>query len=52
MARSQRNGTCVSAKSLYARPMALRELYTDAGTVIRRGQREDAAAAAAKHNSN
>lgn len=54
MARSQRNATCVSAKSLYARPMALRELYTDAGTVIRRGQREAreaALAAAAKQNS-
>ncbi|MEU3273652.1 hypothetical protein ABZ639_22670 [Saccharomonospora sp. NPDC006951] len=43
---SQRRGTasCVSPKALYARPMALRQLYTDAGTVIRRGQREAAAA--------
>ncbi|WP_307831845.1 hypothetical protein [Prauserella cavernicola] len=43
---SQRRGTasCVSPKALYARPMALRQLYTDAGSVIRRGQREAAAA--------
>nr|WP_281373591.1 hypothetical protein [Haloechinothrix aidingensis] len=34
----------MSAKALYARPLALRQLYTDAGTVIRRGQREAAAA--------
>ena len=31
---------CVSPKALYARPMALRQLYTDAGSVIRRGQQE------------
>ncbi|RZQ64105.1 hypothetical protein [Amycolatopsis suaedae] len=43
---AQRRGTasCVSPTALYARPMALRELYTDAGSVIRRGQREAAAA--------
>ncbi|MEU6640991.1 hypothetical protein ABZ863_00390 [Saccharomonospora sp. NPDC046836] len=42
---TQRRGTSpVSPKALYARPMALRQLYTDAGTVIRRGQREAAAA--------
>lgn len=35
---------CASPKSLYARPMALRNLYSDAGSVIRRGQREAAAA--------
>jgi hypothetical protein len=52
MSRSQRNGTCVSAKSLYARPMALRQLYTDAGTVIRQGQQRDAAAAAAAAQEN
>ncbi|MBA0124745.1 hypothetical protein H0B56_04245 [Haloechinothrix sp. YIM 98757] len=45
MARGQqRHGSCMSAKALYARPLALRQLYTDAGTVIRRGQREAAAA--------
>jgi len=47
MGQAQRYGTCVSPRSLYARPMALRQLYTDAGTLIRRGQREAAAAAAA-----
>jgi hypothetical protein len=52
MSRSQRNGTCVSAKSLYARPMALRQLYTDAGTVIRQSQREAAAAAAASQENS
>ena len=36
--RAVRN-SCVSPKALYARPMALRNLYTDAGSVIRRGQR-------------
>ncbi|MDT8909710.1 hypothetical protein [Amycolatopsis sp. PS_44_ISF1] len=35
---------CVSPKALYARPMALRNLYTDAGSIIRRGQQEAAAA--------
>ena len=46
MGGAQRRGTasCVSPKALYARPMALRQLYTDAGSVIRRGQREAAAA--------
>ena len=41
-----RRGTAssVSPKALYARPMALRQLYTDAGSVIRRGQREAVAA--------
>jgi hypothetical protein len=34
----------MSPKALYARPMALRQLYTDAGTLMRRGQREAAAA--------
>lgn len=50
MAGGQRRGTCVSARSLYARPMALRQLYTDAGSVIRRGQREAAVAAAQKNS--
>ncbi|WP_106181941.1 hypothetical protein [Prauserella shujinwangii] len=47
----QRRGTasCVSPKALYARPMALRQLYTDAGSLIRQGQRE--AAAAHRQNS-
>jgi hypothetical protein len=42
----------VSPKALYARPMALRQLYTDAGSVIRRGQREARinASAAAREN--
>jgi len=40
----RRGSACVSPKALYARPMALRNLYTDAGSVIRRGQREAAAA--------
>jgi hypothetical protein len=46
MGGARRRGTasCVSPKALYARPMALRQLYTDAGSVIRRGQREAAAA--------
>jgi hypothetical protein len=46
MGGAQRRGTAysVSPKALYARPMALRQLYTDAGSVIRRGQREAAAA--------
>jgi len=50
MGGGQRRGTssCVSPKALYARPMALRQLYTDAGSVIRRGQRE----AAAAHQAN
>ncbi|GLY41271.1 hypothetical protein Amsp01_072940 [Amycolatopsis sp. NBRC 101858] len=40
-----RRGTaCVSPKALYARPMALRNLYTDAGSIIRRGQAEAVAA--------
>lgn len=34
------HASCVSPKALYARPMALRQLYTDAGTLIRRGQQE------------
>ncbi|KAA9162896.1 hypothetical protein FPZ12_010270 [Amycolatopsis acidicola] len=38
--------SCVSPKALYARPMALRQLYTDAGSVIRRGQQEARIAAA------
>jgi hypothetical protein len=38
--------SCVSPKALYARPMALRNLYTDAGSVIRRGQQEARIAAA------
>ncbi|HKS49379.1 MAG TPA: hypothetical protein VJT49_30580 [Amycolatopsis sp.] len=44
--------SCVSPKALYARPMALRNLYTDAGTLIRRGQREarENATAAARDN--
>ncbi|GAA5122319.1 MAG: hypothetical protein GEV00_03170 [Actinophytocola sp.] len=50
MARSQRRGTCVSARALYARPMALRQLYTDAGTVIRKSQQEAAAAADQKNS--
>lgn len=43
---TQRHGgaSYMSPKALYARPMALRQLYTDAGTLIRRGQREAAAA--------
>ncbi|MGH3949783.1 MAG: hypothetical protein ACRDSE_11750 [Pseudonocardiaceae bacterium] len=45
----RRRASCMSAKALYARPMALRQLYTDAGSVIRRGQRE---AAAAAHQEN
>jgi len=46
MGGAQRRGkaSCVSPKALYARPMALRQLYTDAGSVIRNGQREAAAA--------
>ncbi|MEU7784177.1 MULTISPECIES: hypothetical protein [unclassified Amycolatopsis] len=41
----RRRGTaCVSPKALYARPMALRNLYTDAGSIIRRGQAEAVAA--------
>jgi hypothetical protein len=42
----RRRGTasCATSTALYARPMALRQLYTDAGSVIRRGQREAAAA--------
>jgi len=36
--------SCVSPKALYARPMALRNLYTDAGSIIRRGQAEAVAA--------
>ncbi|MFC4001532.1 hypothetical protein ACFS2C_00345 [Prauserella oleivorans] len=39
-----RRNTAASPKALYARPMALRQLYTDAGTLIRRGQFEAAAA--------
>ncbi|WP_084143063.1 hypothetical protein [Amycolatopsis taiwanensis] len=41
--------SCVSPKALYARPMALRQLYTDAGTLIRRGQQE---AREAAHQEN
>ncbi|SFQ62785.1 hypothetical protein SAMN05421810_11114 [Amycolatopsis arida] len=49
----QRRATsCVSPGALYARPMALRQLYTDAGTVIRRGQREARKAAAAHHENS
>ncbi|WP_290052238.1 hypothetical protein [Amycolatopsis solani] len=45
MGGAQRRGTaCVSPKALYARPMALRNLYTDAGSIIRRGQAEAVAA--------
>ncbi|MFD8496147.1 MULTISPECIES: hypothetical protein [unclassified Amycolatopsis] len=45
MGGSRRRSTaCVSPKALYARPMALRQLYTDAGSVIRNGQREAQAA--------
>ena len=46
IAGAQRRGrsTHVSPKALYARPMALRQLYADAGSVIRRGQREAAVA--------
>ena len=44
--------SCVSPKALYARPMALRQLYTDAGSVIRRGQREAREASAAAHEDN
>ncbi|GAA1946654.1 hypothetical protein [Amycolatopsis minnesotensis] len=53
MGGAQRRGTasCVSPKALYARPMALRQLYTDAGSVIRRGQRE-AIEASAAHQQN
>lgn len=48
---TQRHATVssFSPKALYARPMALRQLYTDAGTLIRRGHRE--AAAAQQQNS-
>ena len=45
---------CVSPKALYARPMALRQLYTDAGSLIRRGQeeaRKEATAAARQDHS-
>ncbi|MFF0148329.1 MULTISPECIES: hypothetical protein [Amycolatopsis] len=45
---SRRATACVSPKALYARPMALRELYTDAGSIIRRGQQE----AVAEHLQN
>ncbi|GAA1207338.1 MULTISPECIES: hypothetical protein [Prauserella] len=45
-----RRNHATSPKSLYARPMALRELYSDAGTIIRRGQQEAAAAADEKHS--
>jgi hypothetical protein len=45
MGGSVRRATaCVSPKALYARPMALRNLYTDAGSIIRRGQQEAVAA--------
>ncbi|OQO91088.1 hypothetical protein [Saccharomonospora piscinae] len=40
----RRSAARMSPKALYARPMALRQLYTDAGTLMRRGQREAAAA--------
>jgi hypothetical protein len=42
----------VSPKALYARPMALRELYVDAGSLIRRGHREAREASAAAHENN
>ncbi|MGW4489616.1 hypothetical protein ACWEOE_38005 [Amycolatopsis sp. NPDC004368] len=45
---NRRGAACVSPKALYARPMALRNLYTDAGSIIRRGQQE----AAAEHLQN
>jgi hypothetical protein len=41
---NRHSAACVSPKALYARPMALRNLYTDAGSIIRRGQHEAAAA--------
>ncbi|MEQ0563008.1 hypothetical protein ABJI51_28350 [Amycolatopsis sp. NEAU-NG30] len=44
----RRGSACVSPKALYARPMALRNLYTDAGSIIRRGQAE----AVAAHQNN
>lgn len=46
IAGARRRGTasCISPAALYARPMALRQLYADAGSVIRRGQWEAAAA--------
>lgn len=44
--------SCVSPKALYARPMALRNLYTDAGSLIRRGQEEARNAAAAEQTDN
>jgi hypothetical protein len=45
MGGAQRRGSaCVSPKALYARPMALRNLYTDAGSIILRGQAEAVAA--------
>lgn len=46
--RQRRDGSGMSARALYARPLALRQLYTDAGSVIRRGQRE----AAITHEEN
>jgi hypothetical protein len=42
--RRRGTGSCFSPNALYARPMALRQLYTDAGSIIRQGQREAAAA--------
>ncbi|WP_116041429.1 hypothetical protein [Amycolatopsis palatopharyngis] len=51
-AQRHRTTSCVSPKALYARPMALRQLYTDAGSVIRRGQREARDAAAAHHENS
>ncbi|WP_007023284.1 hypothetical protein [Saccharomonospora iraqiensis] len=44
----RRAASRMSPRALYARPMALRQLYTDAGTLIRRGQHE----AAATHHQN
>ncbi|WP_028661915.1 hypothetical protein [Saccharomonospora saliphila] len=40
----RRSASRMSPRALYARPMALRQLYTDAGTIIRRGQHEAAIA--------
>ncbi|TNC28711.1 hypothetical protein [Amycolatopsis alkalitolerans] len=51
--RGQRltHASAVSPKALYARPMALRQLYADAGSVIRRGQQEARMAAEQTDNS-
>jgi len=50
MGTGSRRNHATSPKSLYARPMALRELYSDAGTIIRRRHQEAAAAADEKHS--